>query len=329
MPENQDFSQEISLLKRILSQRHQQRRKWAQNEEIYNYRLFNFEHNLPLAVDMYARKYLHVIVHETTYMPTRQMILDAIHQATGIQKDFIYLKVRPKNPGGENSSAQEKQQSMILWTEEEDIQLRINLSDYLDTGLFLDHRIARHTISQLSLDRDVLNLFCYTGSFSLFAAWGAARSVCSMDISQTYLCWARENFEKNHFLGPQYQFKCQDVLSYLQEEPREKYDIIILDPPIFSNSRKMNQTLNIERDYPFLINSCLKRLRAGGFVFFSTPLVRLSLKEEKIQGRIEEITKKTISLDFNGPLPHRSWLIHPLHISKTPGHTQKKKRRVS
>ncbi len=326
MPENQDFAQELSLLKKTLSSRSQQRRKWAHNEGVQNYRLFNFEHNLPLSIDIYARKYLHVIIHETTYMPTREMIIEAIHQATGIQQDYIYLKIRRKAPGGENTLPKAAH-SMILWTEEENILLKVNLSDYLDTGLFLDHRPARSSIAQLSLERDVLNLFCYTGSFSVFAALGGARSVCSMDISATYLDWAKENFSQNHLFGPQYQFECQDILAYLNEEPQKKYDIIILDPPIFSNSRKMTQTLNIERDYPFLINSCLKRLRAGGLIFFSTPLLRLNIKEEKIQGRIQEITKETIALDFQGPLPHRSWLIHP-HQSKQKSAPVKKKKKL-
>lgn len=324
MSENQNFAQEFSLLKKILSTRYQQRRKWANNEGVQNYRLFNFEHNLPLAIDIYARKYLHVIVHETTYMPPQEMIIEAIHQATGIQQDYIYLKIRSKTPGGENTLSNKAAHSRMLWAEEENVQLKVNLGDYLDTGLFLDHRPARSTIAQLSLERDVLNLFCYTGSFSVFAALGGAHTVCSMDISVTYLNWAKENFAQNHLFGPQYQFECQDVLVYLTEKPKTKYDIIILDPPTFSNSRKMTLTLNIERDYPFLINSCLKRLRAGGLIFFSTPLILLNIKKEKIHGRIQEITKETISLDFQGPLPHRSWLIHP-HETKHQSHEKKKK----
>lgn len=323
MSESENFAQELSLLKKTLTLRCRQRRKWAEQEHLYNYRLFNFDHNLPVAIDIYARKYLHVIVHETRYMPQPQEIIDTVHQASGVQKDFIFLKIRSKKY--QEDFPEKSREPAVFWINEDDVQLKINLSSYIDTGLFLDHRIARRTIRTHSLDRNVLNLFCYTGAFSLFAAMGAARSVHSMDISQTYLVWAQENFRQNHLEGPQYKFTCQNVLDYLNQDVEELYDIIILDPPVFSNSRKMTQTLNIERDYPFLINACLKRINKGGFLFFSSPLSRLNLKSEKIFGHTEEITKNTVSLDFKGSLPHRSWIIYPENTRKNTSHRGKRK----
>lgn len=316
MPSEQiDFSPQLDLLRKALMKRRHERRKWALAENLENYRLFNFEQNLPIAVDLYGQQYLHVMIHETSHMPTVEKIAEVVQQATNIPAECIFVKVRPKLSGKEAYS-QYSDSHKTYWINEDGISLQINLSDYLDTGLFLDQRIARHTIRELSLHRSVLNLFCYTGSFSLFAAYGGARSVHSIDISQTYLGWAQRNFVQNGLTGSQYTFSNQDVLAYFNENQEEKYHIIILDPPVFSNSRKMDSVLNIKRDYSFLINSCLKQLHPDGFIFFSTPLVTLEINKQTINGTVEEVTEKTITLDFQGPLPHRCWMISPQIMKK-------------
>lgn len=304
------FSSQLTELKQFLSKRFQERRKWVSTTGEENYRLFNFERNLPLAIDIYATKYVHAVVHETSHMPSLEEIGIMIQQATGLDKEHIYVKLRPKLTNKEHYTPVNNVHR-TYWVEENGLYLQVNLSDYLDTGLFLDQRIARRTIMELSLQKDVLNLFCYTGSFSLFAAAGGAHSVHSIDISRTYLTWAEENFKYNHILSPHYTFSQQDVLAYLQHDDGEKYHIIILDPPIFSNSRKMSRVLNIKRDYSSLINACLKKLHPEGFIFFSTPLTTLKVQEGHINGILEEVTRKTISLDFSGLIPHRSWMIYP------------------
>ncbi|MGL4524009.1 MAG: class I SAM-dependent methyltransferase [Spirochaetia bacterium] len=296
-------------LRHFLKKRFQERRKWAILQQRENYRIFNYDQNAPLFIDFYGGKYLHVSVQEhPLYDPPT--IRDIVHEATGIARAQIFLKVRERLCEKEQYTRQDST-SAIFWVEEESLHIKVNLSDYIDTGFFLDHRIARETIRASCFDQNVLNLFCYTGTFSLFAAIGGAKKVTSIDISSPYLQWAKENFDANQINSPAYEFLQQDVLEYLAQPIKEKYHIIILDPPVFSNSRKMKTDLNIERDHPFLINACLERVHSTGYVFFSTPLTTLRLKNEKIAGLVEEITKKTIDLDFKGKPPHKTWLIYP------------------
>ncbi|MDE5899120.1 MAG: class I SAM-dependent methyltransferase [Treponemataceae bacterium] len=202
----------------------------------------------------------------------------------------------------------------------------VNLSKYIDTGLFFDHRPLRALIRETSAGKDVLNLFCYTGSFSVYAAQGNARRVVSVDLSNTYLAWARGNMACNGFSdAARYLFVKSDVLSFLDAAASRpavgggRYGIIVLDPPTFSNSKSGGTLLDINRDWSLLVSKCLSLLADDGVLYFSTNSRKLSIERrgasELLHGRdglrvrIEDITEASVPEDCKGVRSHRCWKI--------------------
>jgi 23S rRNA (cytosine1962-C5)-methyltransferase len=193
------------------------------------------------------------------------------------------------------------QQEFIV--EEGGLQFLINLGDYLDTGLFLDHRITRDMVRKTSSGKKVLNLFCYTGSFTVYAAAGGAVETVSIDMSNTYIAWAERNLRLNNITGNQHKLIRGDVLQQLPLLPDAYFDIVVLDPPSFSNSKMMKDFLDIQQDHPELINLCLKKINKGGALFFSTNLRNFKLEEELINAEnIKDITRMTTPFDFENKL---------------------------
>ena len=203
---------------------------------------------------------------------------------------------------------------------------RVDLTSYLDTGLFFDHRSLRATVRDTSSKKRILNLFCYTGSFSVYAAQGNAAFVESVDLSNTYLAWAKENMKLNGFTDKKkYVFTRADCQEFLQEKAvaakggklaaEELYDLIILDPPTFSNSKATSDVLDINRDWPQLVKDCLNILTPGGKLYFSTNSERIKFDISKIPPKTaagsnftcKEITEETIPVDFAGKKPHKAW----------------------
>ena len=203
---------------------------------------------------------------------------------------------------------------------------RVDLTSYLDTGLFFDHRPLRATVRDTSSKKRILNLFCYTGSFSVYAAQGNAVFVESVDLSNTYLAWAKENMKLNGFTDKKkYVFTRADCQVFLQEKAvaakggklaaEELYDLIILDPPTFSNSKATSDVLDINRDWPQLVKDCLNILAPGGTLYFSTNSERIKFDISKIPPKTaagsnftcKEITEETIPVDFAGKKPHKAW----------------------
>ena len=203
---------------------------------------------------------------------------------------------------------------------------RLDLTSYLDTGLFFDHRSLRATVRDTAGKKRVLNLFCYTGSFSVYAAQGNASYVESVDLSNTYLSWAKDNMNLNDFTDKKkYVFTRADCMRFLQEKavaakgeklaPEDLYDLIILDPPTFSNSKATADVLDINRDWPQLVKDCLNILAPGGTLYFSTNSERIKFDISKIPPKTangtefvwKEITEETIPADFTGKRPHKVW----------------------
>ncbi len=203
---------------------------------------------------------------------------------------------------------------------------RLDLTSYLDTGLFFDHRPLRAMVRDTCSKKRVLNLFCYTGSFSVYAAQGNASCVESVDLSNTYLAWAKDNMKLNGFTDKKrYEFTRADCMRFLQEKavaaksgkvaPDELYDLIILDPPTFSNSKATLDVLDINRDWPQLVKDCLNILSPGGTLYFSTNSERIKFDISKIPPKTaggseftwKEITEQTIPVDFAGKKPHKVW----------------------
>ena len=186
---------------------------------------------------------------------------------------------------------------MALWVKEGDLAFRVNLFDYLDTGLFLDHRPVRARIGELARGTRFLNLFCYTASASVHAAAGGARTTTSVDLSGTYLEWASRNFARNGFTGAAHLLAQADVLSWLAHD-RGEYDLIFVDPPTFSNSKRTDD-FDVQRDHVRLLELCVARLARDGLVLFSTNARRFRLERDALgDASVRDITPSTIPFDF-------------------------------
>ena len=223
----------------------------------------------------------------------------------------IFLKLRQKKPGrlGQYQKNTGEQSEFIV--EENKLKFIINLSDYLDTGLFLDHRVTREKVRAEARDKKVLNLFAYTGSFSVYAAAGEANEIETVDLSKTYLGWAQRNMQLNGFTDPsKYKFIHADVLQYLLTIQENYFDLVILDPPTFSNSKRMEDILDIQRDHVKLIKDCLRTIKPGGKIYFSTNYKKFVLDAASIRSSlIKDITKQTTPFDFEGRINRVCYLI--------------------
>ncbi|MFQ3547145.1 MAG: class I SAM-dependent methyltransferase, partial [Termitinemataceae bacterium] len=255
-------------------------------------------------------------------------------ETTGIPTSLIFIKERKRLRNRDEGKVQyqridTKAEYRII--REGGLQFLVNLSDYLDTGLFLDHRLSRSCIRNEAHGKRVLNLFCYTGSFSVYAAHGGAVQVDSVDLSNTYLSWAAENFTQNRMhailtdpiqwmqrpiqLGKHFLIRA-DVLRFLKEaiKTRLRWDLIILDPPTFSNSKKMEGTLDILRDYRDLIGQCLTLLSPQGKLFFSTNARSFHFDNEFFVQNypnlmIKDMTRATIDEDFKDRKVRQCFLV--------------------
>jgi 23S rRNA (cytosine1962-C5)-methyltransferase len=229
--------------------------------------------------------------------------LKILSDVTSIQTENIFLKLRQRKEGreGQYQKLSSRQSEFIVI--ENSLKFIVNLSDYLDTGLFLDHRVTRELVKNESKNKKILNLFCYTGSFSVYAAAGGAAEIISVDLSKTYLGWAEKNMALNNFSNREYKFVQADVLQYLQTLPENYFDLVILDPPTFSNSQRMKEFLDVQRDHVKLINDCLHVMKTEAVLFFSTNYTKFLLEKEKIKTQlIKDITRQTTPFDFEGKL---------------------------
>ena len=274
-----------------------------------------------------------------------QQWLDSMSKAASevlqIEQSHIIQKFR-KHQSHKEGSQYEKENSLIPnstfqipnLTQECGQLFKIDLTSYLDTGLFFDHRPLRNIVRDTCSNKSVLNLFCYTGSFSVYAAAGNAKRVESVDLSNTYLDWARENMSQNGFDDKKrYIFTRADCMAFLQEKAVSQkavlsgnatqeqkksaatYDLIILDPPTFSNSKNTHNVLDINRDWPQLVKDCLNLLNPNGVLYFSTNSERLkfdpnAFPQVTVSGhsvKCEDITASTIPNDYSARKPHRTW----------------------
>jgi 23S rRNA (cytosine1962-C5)-methyltransferase len=230
--------------------------------------------------------------------------LVVISSVLGVDEGNIYLKLRQRKAGrlGQYQKLDEGVQELIV--DENGLKFLVNLGDYLDTGLFLDHRLTRQMVREQGAGKKMLNLFAYTGSFSVYAAAGGATEVVSVDLSNTYIDWAERNMKLNGFDDKgKYKYYRADVKQYLPEISPGHYDLIVMDPPTFSNSKRMEDFLDIQRDHVELVNSCLDALKPGGILYFSTNFKKFILDREKLGAQdIKDITKSTTPFDFEGKL---------------------------
>lgn len=283
--------------------------KQAKRLGVSCYRIY--DHDLPefpLRVEIYGDK-LYVAeykrrhglsdeAHDSWMEKSLQVLIDIIT----VPREHIFLKLRQRKPGrlGQYQKVDEALHTFPVM--ENGLQFIVNLSDYLDTGLFLDHRLTRQMVKEQAKGRRVLNLFAYTGSFSVYAAAGEAAEVCTVDLSNTYLKWAAGNMRLNGFTDPgRYRFVQADVKQYLSTLPAHSFDLIVMDPPTFSNSQRMIDVLDIQRDHVMLINECIRIMQPGGLLYFSTNYTRFVLDRDQIRdASVKDITKATTAFDFEG-----------------------------
>lgn len=271
-----------------------------------------YDHDLPefpFCIEVYGRK-IYVAEYrrrhgmsEAEYESWLASSRAVIRNVFQVNDEDVYFKLRQVKQGRGGQYRKLDTRSGEFTVHEGGLQFIVNLSDYLDTGLFLDHRVTRGLVRSQSPGRKLLNLFCYTGSFSVYAAAGGAVSIESVDLSNTYLDWCRRNMELNGFSGPAFSYRQADVKQYLRGQPAGLFDIIVLDPPTFSNSQRMSDVLDIQRDHVELINGCLRRLAPGGVIYFSTNLRTFALDRNGVSANdITDITRATTPFDFEGRL---------------------------
>lgn len=323
MPEDKT-SYQAELLKNRLSKRSRHLAKWAKRIGTDAYRLYDRDiPEIPLLLDrygdavagwLYERPYEKDEAEESRWLSAMRK---SCAEALNLPEASIFLKER-RRLRGDDQYERLSDASVLREVTEGGLRFRVNLSDYLDTGLFLDHRRTRALVREEAAGKRVLNLFCYTASFSVHAAAAGASEVDSVDLSNTYLDWAAGNFAANGFsavrLSPE-DYTAQkapsaplrlvraDALRFLQEAAKRRmlWDLIILDPPTFSNSKKMAGTLDIRRDHQDLIALCLSLLAPGGRLWFSTNAKGFKMDEGAFPAaQVKDMTLQTVDEDFRG-----------------------------
>ncbi len=291
-------------------------KKWAARENIDCYRLYDAD--LPeyaVAVDIYGDE-----VHLQEYRAPKEIdehkaaerlreVQDALPLVLDISPDKIHLKVRQQQKGKQQYEKQSRR-GILKEVQEGNCRFLVNLTDYLDTGLFLDHRPTRTLIQQLSDGTRFLNLFAYTGTATVHALMGGAITTTTVDMSKTYLAWAEKNIALNHFDPQDEELIQADCLAWL-DMATEQYELIFLDPPTFSNSKGMDATFDVQRDHVELLQKTVRLLAPGGTLIFSNNLRKFQMERSALSElMIEDITAKTIPLDFaRHPRIHNCWLI--------------------
>lgn len=290
-------------------------RKWAKRTETNCFRIYDRDiKEYPLAIDFYNGRFcIHYFIssREESDEPREDLheeALGALHSIFNADEDSIYWKTRIKRERTEQYERADSEGDFFTVLEY-GLKFRVNLSEYLDSGLFLDHRETRRHIGSIAKGKRLLNLFAYTCSFSVHAAAGGAAFTKSVDMSNTYTEWGRQNFLLNGIPLKNHPIVRADCLRFLEEE-REKYDLIIIDPPTISRSKKMERMFDVQEDYVFLILRSLELLAEGGSLFFSTNSRKFRFDETQFPDcTILDISKKTIPLDFHDQKIHRCWLL--------------------
>ncbi|PNV74050.1 class I SAM-dependent methyltransferase [Leptospira inadai] len=294
-------------------------KKWAKRREITCFRIYDRDiPQVPISVDIYedyclVSEYLNEYpLSEEDREKERSFIRSSILKILNISPDNLFWKRREQKKG---SAQYEKMgdRAVSIIAREGGLKFKVNPSDYLDTGLFLDHRITRDLVRKESKDKKVLNLYSYTGSFSVYAIDGGAKRVTSIDLSKTYLDWSEENFRLNGMYPDEHEFLREDVTEWLRKERsnprREKYDLIIVDPPTFSNSKKMRDIFDVQRDYSFLLNAVFKDFsEPNAILYFSTNFRKFKMDRNALLWEdVQDLTKATHPEDFRNERVRSVW----------------------
>lgn len=318
--------QQAELFRNRLVKRARHLRRWPTRRNINCFRLYERDiPEIPLVVDRYGDS-LHITRYDRPH--DRDLARDAawleLMQKTAaatleIPIHKVFVKHRHQERQQHSKVDSRKRMNEV---QEGDLKFLVNLSDYIDTGLFLDHRNLRRMVREQAAGKDFLNLFAYTGSFTVNAASGDAQSTTTVDLSKNYLDWAQENLKLNGLDGPQHQFIAQDTIQFLKliaSDPQRRYDLAVVDPPTFSNSKRTESDWDVQQQHVELLNLTQQVMRPGGVVFFSTNYRRFKLEASQLRGLdYREISKQTVPEDFRNKRIHRCWQMKVLIPEKDP-----------
>lgn len=307
-----------------------ERRRWARRTNISCYRLYDADlADYAFAIDLYTgageacgNTYIHIAEYappsSVDLQKARRRLNDALVLTPivlGVRPDHVFVKTRRRDKGG-SQYAETKTYPYVVTVQENGYLFELNLSSYLDTGLFLDHRLTRELIASFAQHTHFLNLFAYTGAASVYAAGAGALSTCSVDLSQTYLSWARRNMEQNGFTGAEHLFEHSDVMTWITQCRRtsRRFDLIFVDPPTFSNSKALNsRTWSVQRDHVELLIGVSRLLTEGGLAIFSCNLRSFKPDRKtlaKYGVELEDTTAQTIPHDFErNPHIHQCYIL--------------------
>ncbi len=292
--------------------------KLARRQDVACYRFY--DHDLPEFP--FAMEWYNGVVHAAEYKRRHGMedeehdawllaCKNVISEVLELPAGQIYMKQRQRKAGRQGQYEKFDEQKAERIVPEGGLNFIINLTDYLDTGLFLDHRITRNLVREDAKGLRVLNLFCYTGSFSLYAADGQAMSVTSVDLSKTYLNWAKRNMQYNKLYDDKkHDFIHGDVMEYIKLLPAGAFDLIVCDPPTFSNSKRMDDTFDVQRDHVMLLKHLLRGCADGGKIYFSNNYQGFEMERDKVPAvSVKDITAATTPFDFAGRSGRKCFLI--------------------
>ena len=314
----QDFSSKLTMFQNRLQKMWKHYSKPARKQNVFCFRFY--DHDLPefpFAIDFYDG-----VIHASEYKRRHGMEEEEheqwleecrkiIAEVTEVEVENVYVKTRQRKEGRQGQYEKLGENKVEKIVRESDLKFIINLTDYLDTGLFLDHRITRAKVREEAKGMKVLNLFCYTGSFSVYAAAGGASSVTSVDLSKTYINWAKRNMQFNKLYDDEkHEFVQGDVLEVINELPNNYYDLIVCDPPTFSNSKRMEETFDVQRDHVVLLKKLLKATKEEGKIYFSNNYHKFQIDRDAIPAfDIKDITGATTPFDFQGRLNRSCFLL--------------------
>lgn len=304
---------DLATIKNRLEKNYKHRLKWSKREGLEAFRLYEKDiPEFPFIVDIYKD---HAVIFEkrdeeidAEKFSHFEFIISAVKSVLNLPEEKIVIKSRFRQKGTTQYTKLENKNEFFP-VQEYKAQFLVNLHDYLDTGLFLDHRPLRQIVAKSSDGKKVLNLFSYTGSISVMAALGGARQVTSVDMSATYMDWAKRNFEHNGILLKDHIFIVESALEYL-EKASSRFDLIVLDPPTFSNSKKMEEDFEVEKDQVFLVKNCMRLLAPEGVLYFSNNKRKFKIAPELLESyQIQDITGKTIPEDYRDQKIHHCFKI--------------------
>lgn len=310
-----DPAQLLDAFENRVTRRFRHLRKWARQFPTDCFRVYDRDiPELAFVVDVYGPRALlqqYARVREDVSDDWLEAVAQRVARALSLERTDVTARVRLKVDRRVEQHERQGGRRTEFEVHESGLKFLVDLETYVDTGLFLDHRPLRSRVRALAEGKAVLNLFSYTGSFSVFAAAGGARATTSVDLSNTYLEWARRNFVLNGLSGERHRFEREDVRRWLEvaREAGERFDLIVVDPPVFSNSKRMDGVFDVQRDHRALLLACAGVLAADGEIYFSTNLRGFRFEATMPGFEVSDISLKTIPEDFRNQSIHRCWRI--------------------